>query len=61
MTLDYDASDAAYDDYLRALHQWCADNGEDPDDPDAIDAFCDERALDADPYAYYGVSRGDFG
>lgn len=44
------------EDFLR----FCEEHGDDPDDPDALDAYKDAVAYAADPYAYYGLRRSDF-
>jgi hypothetical protein len=58
---DYTAADAALDQRLDDFYAWCADTDTDPADPDAWSAFDDDMCRAADPYAYHGVSRGDFG
>lgn len=42
------------------FEKFCDEFGDDPDDPDALDAYKDAVEYSKDPYKYYGVSRSDF-
>lgn len=66
----YDEYDDYYDGPTRAeceaeeaeaeFQRWCEEEGEDPDDENAREAFFDGMSYAADPMRYYGLRQSDF-